>query len=84
MKMDELRTQVQEIFRDVFDDPGLVLTDEMTAADVEGWDSLTHVNLIIAIEKQLGVKFATAEISRLNDEGQNVGGLLEMVSRKRQ
>ena len=83
MKMDELKEQVQEIFRDVFDDPDLVLGDETTADDVDGWDSLTQVNLIIAIEKKLGVKFATAEISRLNDDGQNVGTLLEMIKRKR-
>jgi acyl carrier protein len=83
MTMDEIRQQIQEVFRDVFEDDDFILRDDMTAADVEGWDSLTHVNLIIAIEKKLGIRFATAEISRLNDHGQNVGSLLEMVKRKR-
>ena len=81
--MDELRSQVQEVFRNVFEDDHLSLRDDMTAADVDGWDSLTHINLIIALEKRLGIRFATAEISRLKDNGQNVGALLELVKRKR-
>jgi acyl carrier protein len=80
--MDEIRQQVQEVFREVFDDPGLLLNDWMTAEDVEGWDSLAHINLIVAIEKRLGVRFATAEISRLKDDGSNVGNLMELVTRK--
>lgn len=81
--MEELRDRVQEVFREVFEDPALVLNDLMTAEDVVGWDSLAHINLVIAIEKQLGVKFATAEISRLKEDGSNVGTMLELVARKR-
>jgi len=81
--MEAIRTEVQQIFRDVFGDDTLVLRDEMTANDVEGWDSLTHLNLIIAMEKRLGIKFATAEISHLKDDGQNVGHLLQLVQSKR-
>ena len=81
--MEQLRNDVQQIFRDVFGDDQLVLRDDMTADEVEGWDSLAHLNLIIALEKRLGIKFATAEISRLKDDGQNVGSLLELVKRKR-
>ena len=80
--METLREQVQDVFRDVFEDPGLVLNDTMTAEDVDGWDSIAHINLMIAIEKRLGVRFATAEISRLKDDGANVGSLLELVGRK--
>ena len=81
--MEELRDRVQEVFREVFEDPSLILTDLMTAEDVVGWDSLAHINLVIAIEKRLGVKFATAEISRLKEDGSNVGTMLELVARKR-
>lgn len=81
--MENLRNDIQDVFRAVFEDEQLVLRDDMTAANVEGWDSLTHINLIIAIEKKLGIRFATAEISRLNDQGQNVGTMLEMIKRKR-
>ena len=80
--MEEVRQQVQEILREVFDDPALLLNDRMTAEDVDGWDSLAHINLIVAIEKRLGVKFATAEISRLKDDGANIGSLMELVARK--
>jgi acyl carrier protein len=80
--MEEVRQQVQDIFREVFDDPVLLLNDRMTAEDVDGWDSLAHINLIVAIEKRLGVRFATAEISRLKEDGSNVGSLMDVVARK--
>jgi acyl carrier protein len=80
--MEEIRQQVQEVFREVFEDPALLLDDRMTAEDVDGWDSLAHIDLIVAIEKRLGVRFATVEISRLKDDGANVGSLLELVARK--
>ena len=81
--MDAVHEQLQDVFRDVFDEPDLVLTDAMTADDVDGWDSLAHINLMIAVERQFGVKFATAEISRLKDEGSNVGSIVALVARKR-
>jgi acyl carrier protein len=80
--MEEIRQQVQEVFREVFEDPALLLNDRMTAEDVDGWDSLAHINLIVALEKRLGVRFATAEISGLKDDGADVGSLLELVARK--
>jgi acyl carrier protein len=80
--MQRIREQVQDVFREVFEDSVLVLEDRMTAEDIEGWDSLAHINLIIAIEKRLGVKFATAEISRLKEDGQTVRSLLEVVAQK--
>lgn len=80
--MDDVRPQLQEVFRDVFDDPALVLRDEMTATDVEGWDSLAHINLIIAVECRLKIKFAMAEISRMKEPGQNIGSFLRLVEGK--
>ena len=80
--MEAIREQVQDIFREVFKDPGLILDDSMTAENIEGWDSLAHINLMIAIERRLRVKFATAEISRLKDEDANVGKLIELLTRK--
>jgi len=77
-----LKDEVQDVFREVLGDDQIVLRDEMTANDVEGWDSITHLNLIIAIENKFGIKFANAEISRLKEDGQNIGTLLEMVARK--
>jgi acyl carrier protein len=80
--MEDVREHVQDVFREVFDDPAFVLHESMTAKDVDGWDSLAHINLIVAIEKRLGVRFATVEISRLKEDGANVGSLMELVARK--
>lgn len=80
--MAEVRERLQTVFREVFDDPALVLSDAMTAADIDGWDSLTHINLIIAVEKRLGIKFATAEIVRMKEPGQNVGTFVGLVESK--
>ena len=69
-------------FRKVFADDSIVITDPMTAADIDGWDSLGHINLIIAIEKQFKIKFATAEISKLKGDDQNIGTFLQMLADK--
>ena len=73
--MSDVRTQAQEVFRQVFDDPEIVLRDELTAEDIPGWDSLTHINLMVATEKRFKVKFATAEISKLKEDGPERGQL---------
>jgi acyl carrier protein len=79
--MDNL-CELQEVFHEVFDDDTLVLKGTTTAAEVGGWDSLTHINLIVAIEKRFKIKFATAEIARLKNDDQNVGTLLGLISLK--
>lgn len=80
--MEEILKQVQEVFREVFEDADLSLNEQMTAEDIDGWDSLKHIDIIIAIEKRLKVKFATAEISRLREAGSNIGSLLKLVVKK--
>ena len=80
--METLELDVQTVFRQVFADDELQLTPSTTAADVDAWDSLAHLNLIVALEKRFGIKFATAEISRLKDDGSNVGTLLDLLRRK--
>jgi acyl carrier protein len=69
---------VSEIFRDILDEDDLVLAPATTAEDVEAWDSLTHVQLMVAIEKRFGIKFSSREISRF----QNVGELLAAIENK--
>ena len=80
----DIRAELQEIFRQVFDDPTIVLRDEMTAADIEGWDSVTHIDLLIAVERALGIKFATAEMSRLKEPDQNIGSFIRLIESKLQ
>ncbi len=58
--------------------PDLALKREMTASDLEDWDSLTHINLIVAAEKEFKVKFTTAEVAKLS----NVGDLIDTISKK--
>ena len=78
MASDELLAEVQEVFRDVFDEPDLVITRNSNAENVENWDSMTHVNLVTAIEKRYKVKFALGELQEMK----NVGDLLDLLQRK--
>lgn len=80
--MSEVRERLQEVFRDVFDEDDLVLADEMNADSIESWDSLEHVNLIIATEREFEIRFATREISLLKEHDQNVGSFIQMIESK--
>lgn len=62
--------QLNEVFREVFDDDAIQLTPEMTAEDVEGWDSLSYVNLIIAVEMKFGIEFTQKEIRSFSNVGE--------------
>ena len=73
---------LQEIFRDIFNDPAIVLTDEMTAADFDDWDSLEHINIIIATEMALDTRFTTSEIARLKQPDQNIGTFIKLLEQK--
>ena len=78
MQNEALLEQVQEIFRNVLDDEEIVLQDISTAEDVEGWDSLTHIQLIVAIEKHFKIKFTSKEIL----SWKNVGELVDCLAAK--
>ena len=80
--MNDIRAQVQEVFRQVFGDPEIVLRDETAITDLPGWDSMTHINLMIAAERRFKIKIATAEISHLKGDGRNVRAFLELIGRK--
>jgi acyl carrier protein len=73
-----IRARLTEIFRDTFDDESIEIHDAMTAADVDEWDSLNHINLILAVERGFGVRFKTSEIGNLA----NVGEFLEVLKGK--
>ncbi|GAA3762244.1 acyl carrier protein [Terriglobus aquaticus] len=78
-----LYRELTEIFREVFDDDTLTLTPETTAADIDGWDSMAHIGLIVAIEERMGVKFNSAELESLHNVGQ-LAGVLEYKLESRQ
>jgi acyl carrier protein len=73
-----LLEDVTPIFREVFDRPTLAITEATRAADVEGWDSFAHINLIVALEEAFGVSFSTQEVGEM----QCVGDLLRLLTQK--
>lgn len=70
--------QLTDIFHEVFEDQSIVPTPEMKASDVPEWDSLNHINLMVAVEARFKIKFKTAELESLR----NVGHLVEMIEKK--
>ncbi len=70
MEAEKLHRKLEGIFRSVFDRPDLALADEMTADDVDGWDSLAQINLVVGAEDAFAVRFQTAEIKALKNVGQ--------------
>jgi len=66
------------IFRQVIDDESIVLTRETTADDIEAWDSLSHINLVAAVEMSFKVRFALGELQSLK----NVGHLVDLIDKK--
>lgn len=76
MERNEVLDRVQEVFRDVLDDEEIVLTDQTTADDVDDWDSLSHIQLIVAVEKAFHVKFTSKEILSWKNVGELVDSIL--------
>ena len=71
---------LEPIFRDVLDQPELQLRPQSNASNVDGWDSLAHVNLVVTIEKRYRIKFALGELQELK----NVGEMAELIHKKTQ
>ena len=76
--MDSILEELQPIFREVLDQPKLIVTRESSASNVEDWDSLSHINLVTAIEKQYKIKFALGELQELK----NVGEMVDLIEVK--
>ncbi len=80
MTREEIFEELNEVFRDVFDDESIVVTDETTADDIDDWDSLEHINLMAAVEQQFGVKFNMGQIVTLKNVGEMVDLIESMIS----
>jgi len=76
--MPDILTQLQPIFRDVMDNPGLSVARDSSASTVSGWDSLAHINLVSAIEQEFGIRFALGELEELK----NVGEMIDLMEKK--
>ncbi|MGB7392785.1 MAG: acyl carrier protein [Pricia sp.] len=73
MERTEIVEQLTTVFRKTFDKPDLTLTDDLTASDVDNWDSLTHMMLIGDIEKEFDIKFKLKELNKMNTVGDLIG-----------
>lgn len=76
--MSEIYAVLSSIFHDVFEDDTIVVTPDLTAADVPEWDSLSHIRLILAVQKRFRITFSAAQTATL----QNVGELVAMIEAK--
>lgn len=80
MTKEEIYTKLNAVFQDVFDDDSIRVNDETTAADIEDWDSLSHITLISSIEAEFGVKFDMKTVLKMK----NVGELVSIIQTKLQ
>jgi acyl carrier protein len=78
MTREKLFEEITDIFRDVFDDDSLIIVDETNSEDIEDWDSLEHINLVVAMEKRFNMKFNIKEVGKLK----NVGEMADLILSK--
>ncbi len=75
MRREEIFERLNTIFRDVFDDEDIVVTETTNSDDIEDWDSLEHINLVSAVEKEFNIKFNIAQVTGM----QNVGEMVDII-----
>lgn len=75
MNREEVLLRLNDIFKDVFDDNTIMIRDETTAKEIEDWDSLEHINLILAVEQCFGIKFSMLEVTQIK----NVGEMIDII-----
>lgn len=69
-------SMLDEVFQDVFDDESIHVTPETTADDIDDWDSLEHINLVVAVENKFGIKFKMSEVVSFR----NVGEMADVIA----
>ena len=72
MDRDDVFNRLEEVFRDVFDDEDIILYEDTTADDIDDWDSIEHITLIAAVEKEFGRRFSMGEVSGMKNVGEMV------------
>jgi len=78
MESEEIKSKLENIFREVFTDPSLKLDGGLTANDVDGWDSLSHMLLISEVEKEFNIKFRLSDLNKMR----NVGDMMDIIVTK--
>lgn len=75
MTREEVYERLNKVFQDVFDDEDITVNDATTAADIEDWDSLEHINLVSAVEQEFGIKFTMGQVVTMK----NVGEMVDII-----
>ncbi|MCI8416141.1 MAG: acyl carrier protein [Lachnospiraceae bacterium] len=78
MTREEIFSGLNQVFQDVFDDEEIQVTEDTTAEDIEDWDSLEHINLIVAVERHFGMKFTMGEVTGMK----NVGAMADIIGER--
>jgi len=78
MDSNTVKVRLDKVFQDIFDDPALQITESTTASDIDAWDSLTHIDLIVQVEKEFKIKLSTGEVRGLK----NVGDFIALIAKK--
>lgn len=76
METKEIYERLNEVFQDVFDDESITVDENTTSADIKDWDSLEHINLIVAVENEFGIKFNMGEVTTMK----NVGEMVKIIA----
>lgn len=79
MSRDEVFVRLNEVFRDVFDDESITVTDTTTADDIEDWDSLEHINLLAAVEQEFGMKFNMGQVVSMKNVGEMADIIISLI-----
>jgi len=79
MSREEVFEKLNEIFQDVFDDEDITVNDSTTSDDIDDWDSLEHINLIVAVERGFGIKFTMGETTGMKNVGEMADIILERI-----
>jgi len=78
MTNESIYGRLNDVFRDIFDDESISVIDITTANDIEDWDSLMHINLLLAVETEFSMKFNLSEVSEM----QNVGDMVKLIAER--
>lgn len=80
MTEEKIYEMLDEVFQDVFDDEDIHVNAQTTAADIEDWDSLEHINLVVAVENKFGLKFNMGEVVEMKNVGEMVESILKRTN----
>lgn len=80
MEREDVYERLNMVFREVFDDETIELTDETTADDVDGWDSFEHINLVVAVEEEFSFKIPMGKVVTMQNVGEMVDIIMELGS----